>query len=45
MYELGLWFYPDCVPVKQLLASIDRGAAYTDLLGYTALFARPAAIH
>jgi hypothetical protein len=42
MYELGLWFYPDCVPVKQLLASIDRGAAYTDLLGYTAFFAQPA---
>ena len=40
MYELGLWFYPDCEPVKQLLATIDRGAAYTDLLGYTAFFAR-----
>lgn len=41
MYELGLAFYPDSVPVRQLLDSIDRGSAYMDLLGYTAFFARP----
>lgn len=41
MYEFGLWFYPDCKPVQQLLDSIDRGSAYMDLLGYTAFFARP----
>lgn len=41
MYELGLWFYPDSKPVKQLLNSIDRGTGYMDLLGYTAFFAKP----
>ena len=39
MYEMGLRYYPDSEPIRQLINSgtFNRESSYMDLLGYTRL--------
>ena len=47
LFELGLYFYPDSANISNLIHSVgttntvDRGAEYMGILGYTGFFAKP----